>query len=115
MTEPPIYIKPSLVKFFEKLAKEKEISLEELYEKPNKYLLDTEYMTNPEMLVNTVFELESEEEVLIDENAAQAIVKQEAVPLIALYDQQKILVSYEVFLKDFKNSKVFDFITPKKI
>lgn len=110
--EKPYFLTTEVFEFFSKMAtNEKE--LRGFVEMPIKSLLDLGVFDTPEILINSLFALETGEEVIITEDSILGIRALSLVPLMPLYSRnptQKefVILPYEQFLENFRNSNEFD-------
>lgn len=103
-----INVSPKILEFLRNYLASEQIP--DISENPIPNLLSYEIMSKPELLINCVFELETGEEVLISKKAIQDIKRKKDIHFTFIYDKKEITLSYDEFIKNFSNSKVFDYI-----
>lgn len=86
-------------------------TMKEIIAQPGSFLLDHDLLSRPDMLVNTVIEVDRDSgpEYLITREAAAAIAAgAERVTLVRLYDHHQTVITRAAVIKTLRHGLVFD-------
>lgn len=111
----PINIKPDIYFFIKNIITD-ENKCFEILQKPKdtiQFLVSHGIFENAKLLENVIFQLKTQEEVLITNDCVLNLQKNREMKLICLYDKKEIAMKPSEFKKQFAQSDVFDYIEKK--
>ncbi|MHC1716327.1 MAG: hypothetical protein AB9915_00300 [Candidatus Dojkabacteria bacterium] len=108
--ERPINISPSVYDFIASLISSQD-QINTIATNPIPFLIKHDIFNHLNILLNSVFKLETGEEVKINEESIKDLKQKTDIHLLRLYDQKILIVSYNDFKEQFHQSEVLDYVT----